>query len=299
MKYEAFIFLFPTDPLDIQQVDPEYEKEYLAAKKYCDVALIQLELLLESGNVKINRSFPEGGTVVYRGWMLTPMQYQILENWMMEQNAHLFTSLSNYTQTHLLPSWGNRSNTLQSKWTDDLSRSSLIRLLGEFNSAITVKDFVKSRKHEWEDAFFIPDSTDIPQALSVINTFIERQGEQLVGGVVLREFIELKEIGRHPRSQSPIFEEYRVFYWQATPIVIIDYWHNESIHLNQQELDFISEQGRDIASPFFTIDYARKATNELIIMEIGDGQVSGLQEYEEELFYKKLFEEITISNKNN
>ncbi|MBA2884932.1 ATP-grasp domain-containing protein [Clostridium beijerinckii] len=39
---------------------------------------------------------------------------------------------------------------------------------------------------------------------------------------------------------------------------------------------------------FFTADIAKKANGEWIIMELGDGQVSGLQDYEVKRFYKDL-----------
>lgn len=298
MKETILVFLFPADPITPKQVDYDYEKEYTAAANYCDVRLIELDRLTEASTVKLNRTLPKNARVIYRGWMLTPEQYSILEKWASSQDVLLCTSLQEYTNTHLSPNWSDRANTLHSRWSEDLSESALIQLLSKFTSAITVKDFVKSRKHEWTEAFFIPDPSDTVHALRVIRTFIERQGEQLVGGIVLREFIQLKEIGHHPKSHSPIFEEYRVFYWQSTPIVIIDYWNNVQIDLNQQELAFIVEQGQDMASPFFTIDYARKANGELIIMEIGDGQVSGLQEYDEEMFYEKLIEAMKKTEDN-
>lgn len=290
MKHTTLVFLFPADPITPKQVDYDYEQEYTAAANYCEVRLIELDKLTEASIVKLNRTLPKNAVVIYRGWMLTPEQYGILEKWARNQDAILCTSLQEYTNTHLSPSWSDRANTLHSRWSEDLSESTLIQLLNEFSSAVTVKDFVKSRKHEWAEAFFIPDPSDTTQALRVIRTFIERQGEQLVGGIVLREFIELKEIGHHPKSHSPIFEEYRVFYWRSIPVVIIDYWNNDTVQLNQQELAFIAEQGQTLASSFFTIDYGRKANGELAIMEIGDGQVSGLQEYNEEIFYEKLFE---------
>lgn len=39
---------------------------------------------------------------------------------------------------------------------------------------------------------------------------------------------------------------------------------------------------------FFTVDIAKKSNGEWIIMELGDGQVSGLQEYNIKDFYIKL-----------
>lgn len=41
----------------------------------------------------------------------------------------------------------------------------------------------------------------------------------------------------------------------------------------------------EIESSFITIDLARKTDGNLIIMEMGDGQVSGLQQMDEYEFY--------------
>ena len=74
-----------------------------------------------------------------------------------------------------------------------------------------VKDYVKSRKHEWYDACYIQSITDTPNVKKTIGNFIERQGDSLVGGVVLRKYVKLKPIGYHEKSGMPISEEYRVF----------------------------------------------------------------------------------------
>mgnify|MGYP005982903265 CR=1 FL=1 len=281
-------FVFPADPLDATQPDEDYAKEYAAAKHLFDVALIQLEALMDRQQVKLNRRLEHGSTVVYRGWMLTPAQYDRFFEGLQQQGVALLTTPAEYRCTHLLPGWANRPHTLASSWTEDLSEASLIELLAAFEGPVTVKDFVKSRKHEWHEAFYIPDAADTEQALTIIGTFINRQGEQLVGGVALREFVELLHIGTHPKSHAPIFEEYRIFYYRGNPLVIIDYWKNDTVQLSSEDRTFMEQQASGIASPFFTIDYARKSSGELIIMEMGDAQVSGLQDFDEQTFYERL-----------
>lgn len=122
----------------------------------------------------------------------------------------------------------------------------------------------------------------------MINTFIERQGSQFVGGLVMRQFQELHAIGQHPQSQMPIFEEYRVFYWEGSPFRIIDYWKNGDVKFSDKDWNLIVECGHKINLSFFTIDYARKQDGMLMIMEVGDGQVSGLQDSDVEEFYQRL-----------
>ena len=125
-----------------------------------------------------------------------------------------------------------------------------------------------------------------------MHNFIERQGTELVGGLVMREFIELKSLGEHPKSHTPIFEEYRVFYLNNVLLMIINYWTEEKITLSPKDKKLIQLAGKQISSNFCTIDFARKANGQLIIMEMGDGQVSGLQDYDEDAFYELLWENL-------
>jgi hypothetical protein len=75
-----------------------------------------------------------------------------------------------------------------------------------------VKDYVKSRKHEWLEACFIPDAGDRAAVERVVGVFVDRQGEDLAGGLVFREYVELRRVGAHPVSGLPLGREYRLFF---------------------------------------------------------------------------------------
>jgi hypothetical protein len=47
-----------------------------------------------------------------------------------------------------------------------------------------VKDYVKSAKHRWAEACYIPDTRDEARAVEVIRAFLDEQGGDLNGGVV-------------------------------------------------------------------------------------------------------------------
>lgn len=158
--------------------------------------------------------------------------------------------------------------------------------MSKFEGAVIVKDYVKSRKHEWYEACFIEDVKDTENALKVIKNFIERQDDLLTGGVVLREFLNLKSIGKHENSGMPISEEYRVFVLDNEPLIIDSYWHHSEGGLSDNEIKWVKEICKRIDSRFVTIDLAKKSDGELVVMELGDGQVSGLQDILEDEFYK-------------
>ena len=155
------------------------------------------------------------------------------------------------------------------------------------DSPYVVKDYVKSRKHEWYDACFIESIDDRENAARVIGNFIDRQGIDLVGGIVLRKFEKLKKIGYHERSGMPLSEEYRVFIYAGKILAVDDYWLEDSdVNLSTEEYQWMESIAQRVKSNFVTVDLARKEDGSLIIMELGDGQVSGLQQIDAEVFYK-------------
>lgn len=152
-----------------------------------------------------------------------------------------------------------------------------------------MKDYVKSRKHEWYDACFIKNTKDVNNLLEIVNNFVERQGGSFTGGIVLREFEKLKSIGFHDISGIPISEEYRIFVFNKNLLVSDSYWKKDTNYFfNDYEIDWIQSLIEHIESNFVTIDIARKEDGTLIVMELGDGQVSGLQEISPKDFYQQI-----------
>ena len=189
----------------------------------------------------------------------------------------------------MLPGWYDdfKDNTAQSVWEDQGTIDSALLLTNNLEGSYIVKDYVKSRKHEWYDACFIKDITDKANAKRVIHNFIERQDSNLVGGVVLRKFEKLRSIGYHEKSGMPISEEYRIFVYAGRVMIIDDYWQaDKMIALSNEERLWIEESVKKLKSNFVTMDIARREDGGLIIMELGDGQVSGLQQIKPADFYR-------------
>jgi hypothetical protein len=53
---------------------------------------------------------------------------------------------------------------------------------------MVLKDYVKSEKHHWAEATFVPDVRDVAAARRVAERFIELRGPELLGGLVVRRF---------------------------------------------------------------------------------------------------------------
>ncbi|MBQ6559366.1 MAG: ATP-grasp domain-containing protein [Erysipelotrichaceae bacterium] len=139
------------------------------------------------------------------------------------------------------------------------------------------------------EACYIKDIKDVAKARRTITNFVNRQGDDLVGGVVLRNFERHKQIGCHPISGMPLSEEYRVYILSGNILIIDDYWSDHyDLSFTDEEMDRVKSFADKVSSNFVTMDLARAEDGTLIIMEFGDGQVSGLQQIPATLFYKSI-----------
>lgn len=93
----------------------------------------------------------------------------------------------------MLPEWYSdfEEETAKSVWEEQGSLENALEMAKALEGAYIVKDYVKSRKHEWYDACYIKNIADKNNTSKVIGNFIERQGVSLVGGIVFRKFEHL------------------------------------------------------------------------------------------------------------
>ncbi len=289
-------FIFCNHPLYSRKVDEDYEDEYEQASSKCPCALFSYEDL-EKGKLTIFGQI--SGLTIYRGWMMKPEMYQEFYTQLEEQGIILINSPEEYNRYHLLPGWYNDFSkyTAQSVWEDSNDIDKAMQLTCELQGSYVVKDYVKSRKHEWYDACFIKDISDKVETRKIITNFVDRQADAFVGGIVLRKFIDLKSLGFHEKSGMPISEEYRVFIYAGQIVVIDHYWRsNGGVNLSSEESKWIDSLATKVRSNFVTIDLARKIDGSLVIMEFGDGQVSGLQDIKPVNFYLNLLEMISTED---
>lgn len=279
-------FIFCSHPLNKKSVDEDYMEEYQAAGLNHSCALFSYEDL-EVGKLSLYGEDIKGLTI-YRGWMMSPNMYENFYNLLLERGIQLINTPKEYAKYHLLPGWYKdfESSIPFSIWSESKNIEDALRLTDGLEGAFIIKDYVKSRKHEWYDACFIKDIRDKENTERVINNFINRQGSNLEGGVVLRKFESLRSIGNHKDSGMPISEEYRIFVFKGEVLIADNYWNDSGeLNITEDEYTLIESIISKIESSFITIDLARKTDGNLIVMEMGDGQVSGLQQMDEYEFY--------------
>lgn len=281
-------FLFCNHPLYPRKVDEDYKAEYQAAGLDHACALFSYEEFSDGKLMLYGEEI--SGLTVYRGWMMKPEMYRDLYAHLEERGIILINTPEEYERYHLLPGWYGEfaDETSETVWASENDIEDVMQLAQRLEEgSYIVKDYVKSRKHEWYDACFIKNIRDKALVRKVVGNFIERQGEDLVGSVVLRKFENLKKTGFHEQSGMPLSEEYRVFVYAGRVLAIDNYWNKDAgVPFTEEEYAWIESIADRVKSNFVTVDLARKEDGSLIIMEFGDGQVSGLQQLKAEEFYR-------------
>jgi hypothetical protein len=156
----------------------------------------------------------------------------------------------------------------------------IMQALRPFGDApLILKDYVKSRKHAWREACFIPSAADRQAVERVVSRFIALQGDDLNEGLVFRAFVALESLGMHPQSGMPLAREFRRFYLDGAPLVTSAYWDVDADTGTPPPDDLFSAVAQRVPGRFFTMDIARTQAGGWLIVELGDGQVAGLPEH--------------------
>ena len=218
-------------------------------------------------------------TAIYRGWMLRVGTYEALYHGLFARGWRLINSPAAYRSTHLLPDalpylGADTPRTVVVPLGPAFGWPAIHAALAELGAGpVLVKDYVKSRKHEWDDACFIRAADDRAEVEHVAGNFIERQSDDLVGGLVFRAFETLVGLGVHPQSGMPLAREWRRFVVDGRVLAGAPAWELPDLGPPPPEFAALA---RRVPSRFFTLDLAERVTGEWTAIELGDGQVAGL-----------------------
>jgi len=296
----AQTILFPSSPIKPYLPDKAFEQEAKAATAAgFKIALVEEGIF--GSETRIRKLEKGEGQVIYRGWLMRPERYGAIEEIIKELGYSLLASRKEYEYCYHFPNWYQSVTdnvTPHSIWFPgkefdlDVVTKDVEKEFG--NSPVILKDYVKSRKHEWYDACYMGSAADSENVKRVIKNFIKLQGDELVGGLVFRKFINLKRIGIHSKSSMPLSHEYRFFIRDKKILHFMPYWSEGKYEATEIEWylaqDTLKEVPACIQSQFYAMDVGQKEDGGWTIVEINDGGAAGIPGDNTDSFYKSLAE---------
>lgn len=246
--------IYPKDYLS-NGIDEEYRKEAEAMKSNS----FHITMLDQESNKLINA---KPGSAVFRGWMFSKSEHTQFYKLCKDSDVSLITNPTEYLNLHHLPNWYETirdltPETVIVKELDELE--SVIKEL-DWNSYF-IKDFVKSLN---------TDGGPIANTFEHIKPMLEKmemyRGE-IEGGLCIRKVEEFDTS-----------TELRFFVLNG-----------ELLNSENTPPAIVEECAKRISklSNFFTTDVIKDVYGKDWIVEVGDGQVSGLKEWQVELFAKE------------
>lgn len=165
---------------------------------------------------------------------------------------------------------------------------------------VMVKDYLKSAKHRWFDACYMPDCQDFENVKRVTRNFLDTQGDGLTGGLCFRQFIPCTQIGVHSKTRAPLFNEWRAFLKYGKVIYLAPYWaEGDYSTVPKPGALLIAELCKGLKDlPLVAVDIGQRewpsppGEEAWVVFEVNDGGSAGVPEGGNvNEFYRVLFKE--------
>jgi hypothetical protein len=242
-----YSFLFPCETFNIKKVDDHFKAEHdLFKSEGFNVALIDLEDNIVSGTF-------ENHVFIYRGWMLSESEYDLMETLILGKDCTLLTNKESYYESHhLFRQYSNLNKEGISAYSPETHFCKEEDVEGLANDIgwdkFFVKDFVKSLT---TDRGSIANSKE--DVLEIVEQIKYYRGS-IEGGVSLRKV-------------EDFIDDTEVRYFVLDSVV---YSPNGKFHEITKKINSIHKE------KFFSLDIILDTSGKEWIVEIGDGQVSDL-----------------------
>lgn len=132
-----------------------------------------------------------------------------------------------------------------------------------------LRDHVKSLKHHWDEACFIPDTADAAGTRAVAARFVELCGDEATGGFVLRRF------------ERFVSAEVRTWWVGGSCALATAHPDTSDRTPSVDGPDAVSLAMEGVARavaalglPFVTMDLVRRDDGRWRVVELGDGRVT-------------------------
>jgi hypothetical protein len=264
--------LFPCHEIDNKKVDDFYVEEHHAAKlQGHDCFLFDHDEFVRGEFISRIPKVDDKFSLVLRSWMLNVPQYEELYNTLDELGYELINTPEQYKNCHHFPESYDYTKEHTSKaifikeWDE-----SILQDISDFfgGKSFLMKDYVKSAKHV-PGLFKMQGGISGEALLEKVEEFVEHRGALFSEGLVFKEFESLKKYGDN-------VNEYRLFFYENRLISCSQNSNLKPLEASSPITKFAEDVAFQIDSNFFTIDVAEKDDGTWMIIETGDGQVSGL-----------------------
>ena len=249
-------FLYPSDPFRTKRPDEIYAEEFAAVRTTgFGVSVFSLEAFQTGSFVAWPPVPPDA--IIYRGWMLSPSDYEALAAAITQSGARVFTDTAAYLSTHHFPHWYPAlaeftPETRIFPVTADLA----VELRSLDWPAYFIKDYVKSLKTS------VGSLISTPEEAATVAAEMRRFRGTIEGGFCVRRVEDFL-----PKTEQ------RYFVFDAVP------------HAATGAVPaIVRECVKRISSRFFSVDVVQRVDGVPRIVEVGDGQVSDLVGWTPEQF---------------
>jgi hypothetical protein len=161
---------------------------------------------------------------------------------------------------------------------------------------IVVKGRTNSRKFDWATLMFAKDK----RAASLIAHELSK--DSLIGnqGLVFRKYLPLKVL-EYGISGTPFCNEWRCFFYKDELLSYGFYWTNSEFRAGITDAGLkVAKQAASILKDrvaFFVVDIAEDVDGNWWVIEVNDGQMSGLSDNDPQTLYRHLAEAIAREDK--
>lgn len=292
--------LFPNFELSPKQVEPDFMPEF----KICQLLGIQTMLMDHTKlcNFKpdfLKTSIYGKGDVIYRGWMVTPKQYEYMYSILVRFGFTLITNPIAYKATHYFPSAYPliKKYTVPTIWEKEPIDVRSLYSFVQKNDKCVLKDYVKSEKGTKFQ--YVDKTLSRDKFRNLIKDFKEYRRGSYNEGIVLKKYIIPKKYeditGRIMKTN-----EWRAFFFKGVMISL-----NQNSLLDPNTTDepstyFIKNVAQNLfnVATFFSVDFMETRDKNWILLEVGDGQVSGLCQKQSLVNFYRTLQEIYNINKH-
>ena len=220
--------------------------------------------------------------------MMSPEKYGKFYTSLLQKGIRLITNPQEYKLAHYFPDAYTylKADTakiaiypLHSKIDVDEIKRTFRRFM--------VKDYVKSVKGTKFPAFFDENTTQ-KQFDEAMELFYSYRGDILSGGICVKQHFILKKYGQ--RSN-----EWRVFYANGMACEAMP--NSGQTENAARPPQILIEKYKNLPSPYYCLDYAELETGQWVILESGDGGVSGLPAGQDIPAYYRFLHKSLFANK--